>query len=497
MGICCSCFGLCETACCKSFCAKFNEYAHQIPVGKPRVDASPEPDWQESVQEYNCVFPLLLLLVGGFIVWGYSSGGKHMKIEDDATGIIVFTLLWIAIAVLYYAMYLRLDRLSDPDNRYRWYDGVGVDKDRSLRRHVNSCSYPWDSYQWAMGFLLLVIAIIMFAVVTPTLWNTPSNKMLAYTWIGIFSALWVFLMWVMMYDPSVPTETKPSIGDDRHDLYKKRFLWHCKLKGCKCYYPGKYRKHCKACNKCVVGFDHHCPFLNQCIGSHNYKLFFTVVSLWNLLMLYMICLGGYVIFQTWHQPGGVDSEIRKEVSKVWGNAMYTVLVSTAMFFSVVQMPFVLPLLCFHIKLCVTQSSTGEFHGSFMYTNDSTGKPRGREAYLDIRAERVLTRLAEINFMDQSSAMRLWKQFTSISRQHRENRATLDGMSELNKQLLEITSGIRLMEPPDHNRTCGSDGIEGRRKGNDDIENGGNIGTEEEPLLPTPGDKHQSWMCGPH
>ena len=33
-------------------------------------------------------------------------------------------------------------------------------------------------------------------------------------------------------------------------------------------------KHCRNCNKCVRHFDHHCNWLNTCIGIYNYKSFF-------------------------------------------------------------------------------------------------------------------------------------------------------------------------------------------------------------------------------
>merc|ERR1712232_96805 len=37
-------------------------------------------------------------------------------------------------------------------------------------------------------------------------------------------------------------------------------------------------KHCRTCNKCVKDFDHHCIWLNNCIGSANWNAFFVTIS---------------------------------------------------------------------------------------------------------------------------------------------------------------------------------------------------------------------------
>ncbi|KAI4971767.1 hypothetical protein ZWY2020_002681 [Hordeum vulgare] len=42
-------------------------------------------------------------------------------------------------------------------------------------------------------------------------------------------------------------------------------------------------KHCKTCDRCVDGFDHHCRWLNNCIGRRNYAAFI-------LLMLFVLLM---------------------------------------------------------------------------------------------------------------------------------------------------------------------------------------------------------------
>ena len=75
--------------------------------------------------------------------------------------------------------------------------------------------------------------------------------------------------------------------------------------------------HCFLCDKCVEGYDHHCPWLNNCIGANNrnsflcFLLFFMLFNLTAFTIAVMLSVEfilqnvetdqmiGYYLFQNW------------------------------------------------------------------------------------------------------------------------------------------------------------------------------------------------------
>ena len=50
-------------------------------------------------------------------------------------------------------------------------------------------------------------------------------------------------------------------------------------------------KHCHVCKKCIKGFDHHCNWIDNCVGENNKIRFIIFVSITLLNLVFNFCLG--------------------------------------------------------------------------------------------------------------------------------------------------------------------------------------------------------------
>eukprot|EP00088_Acartia_fossae_P023978 TRINITY_DN2493_c0_g1_i1.p1 TRINITY_DN2493_c0_g1~~TRINITY_DN2493_c0_g1_i1.p1 ORF type:complete len:284 (-),score=19.15 TRINITY_DN2493_c0_g1_i1:219-1070(-) len=61
---------------------------------------------------------------------------------------------------------------------------------------------------------------------------------------------------------------------------------------CEMYRPPRAH-HCRICKQCIRKMDHHCPWINNCVGEWNQKFFIQFLMYVGLLSVYAICLVAY------------------------------------------------------------------------------------------------------------------------------------------------------------------------------------------------------------
>ncbi|XP_035167545.1 palmitoyltransferase ZDHHC5-like [Oxyura jamaicensis] len=132
----------------------------------------------------------------------------------------------------------------------------------------------------AAAIFLVGATTLFFAFTCPWLSLYVSPVIPVYNAVVFLFVLANFSMATFM-DPGIfprAEEDEDKEDDFRAPLYKTveikgiqvRMKW-CAT--CRFYRPPRC-SHCSVCDNCVEEFDHHCPWVNNCIGRRNYRYFF-------------------------------------------------------------------------------------------------------------------------------------------------------------------------------------------------------------------------------
>lgn len=170
---------------------------------------------------------------------------------------------------------MRNEAKSDIISRWCSLQETFAAPERRTFRRVHGLQLPLHPQQVVGWILILVIGINTFAVLTPLI-DPSLRPILSVVIAGIFLLHLLSHLAVLLLDPADPqVRSQPANkvvpefdrGKHLHVIENGR----CHL--CNITTNSKRTKHCSICNKCVARFDHHCKWLNNCIGGRNYSAF--------------------------------------------------------------------------------------------------------------------------------------------------------------------------------------------------------------------------------
>eukprot|EP00921_Rhytidocystis_pertsovi_P008517 GHVQ01013947.1.p1 GENE.GHVQ01013947.1~~GHVQ01013947.1.p1 ORF type:complete len:891 (+),score=100.69 GHVQ01013947.1:189-2861(+) len=230
-----------------------------------------------------------------------------------------------------------------------------------------ACITGPDNKTSLVAFLMIILPCIVFDI-----WTIPWYIIHINAGVPV-SALLLQCATVMLFfktacsDPGIVHRQRNPLNS--YDAMTKQFRckqpprhqdvvifsYQMRLKYCSTcnIYRSPRTVHCSICDNCVEKFDHHCPWVGNCIGIRNYRSFFLFVLVASILTL--LTLGASA-----GKLGIVVTELQQTTTdvfvSVWGHATDSIIL---ILYTFGVSWFVVGLLCYHAFLMVTNQTTNE------------------------------------------------------------------------------------------------------------------------------------------
>ncbi|CAG9322226.1 unnamed protein product [Blepharisma stoltei] len=151
----------------------------------------------------------------------------------------------------------------------------------------NGFQRPFHMLQIIAWTLVGLITVLFYILVIP-IFPGELQIILGVVFSVFFAFTLIFGFLCTYLDPTDPSiHEELAAKKEMRDFDLKKYPKICQM--CKAHVHAD-SKHCRDCERCVDHFDHHCKWLNNCIGRRNYKLFAElIIALEVLVSIITIC----------------------------------------------------------------------------------------------------------------------------------------------------------------------------------------------------------------
>ena len=191
-------------------------------------------------------------------------------------------------------VYPNENKEKDNKNNYKeLFNGFGnndlkeqlIDKN-NIKDEDNSKSYL--TYQRIFNSVMFIILHLFFEFLLFFFLLRKINISLYYNvfWLLIIS-LFVSFFFANKSDPGF-LEAKDNmtwLEMVENKIHINEYCPYCRVK------KTNKVKHCHVCKKCISGFDHHCNWIDNCVGEKNKLKFLIFVSITLINLVFNFCLG--------------------------------------------------------------------------------------------------------------------------------------------------------------------------------------------------------------
>ncbi|KAM3962993.1 putative palmitoyltransferase ZDHHC11B [Aphomia sociella] len=244
---------------------------------------------------------------------------------------------------------------------------------RISQRRINGLQLPLN-YQQVIGWIVFFTTGIVNFVILVEIQFDEFKLVALVMFIALYVSHLVSHITASFIDPSedtlrkLPRNNVPEFDRSVHAHVIENGRCHL----CNIYTSTKKTKHCSICNKCVDHFDHHCKWLNNCIGSRNYTSFAAsvVTALLISVITSALCLTDIVLFILYPQQLSSAAQNFINCTVVIDTPYYTKYCRQSIIFLVFLIIFcvsafavacaLLHLCCFHIYIAILGVSTYEY-----------------------------------------------------------------------------------------------------------------------------------------